>query len=482
MGKKIAWLLPSCCLLLSCQFLATTPFSPHLHGPTLAPEIRLRQGSLSIPPGGSLEIGSTTVGVPRELTFTIENRGQAGLQLFGNPPVAIGGLDAAAFLVSSQPATSIGPGGSSALTVRFTPSSTGGKTAVASIASSDPDMGTYFVTLTGTGTSEVLTLPFEEISHPANWTALQQYLAEQAGMGTDGTPSVAGSIPAPSGGYKWVGGVLAANGKIYCPPRSHDSVLIIDPADDTADITTIAGLPGSDRWSAGVLAPNGKVYGIPYNSTSVLIIDPQTDTADTGTITGLFGSDKWQGGVLAPNGKIYGIPRSSSRLLIIDPATDTASTVATGLSGSDKWFGGVLAPNGKIYGIPYGAGSVLIIDPATNTVDTSTISGLAGSSKWYGGVLAPDGRIYCIPYSATSVLIIDPQTEHGRQHLDFRPGRRVQMAGRGPGPRRQDLLHSPQFHQRADHRPGRNDGRHDHDRRSFRFDAKMGRRGAGPQW
>jgi hypothetical protein len=53
-------------------------------------------------------------------------------------------------------------------------------------------------------------------------------------------------------------------------------VLIIDPATDTGDTTTIAALAGSDKWSAGVLAPNQKVYGIPFNSTSVLLIDPKS--------------------------------------------------------------------------------------------------------------------------------------------------------------------------------------------------------------
>lgn len=39
----------------------------------------------------------------------------------------------------------------------------------------------------------------------------------------------------------------------------------------------------------GVLAPNGKIYGIPHDSTSVLIIDPATNTANTTAITGLSG-------------------------------------------------------------------------------------------------------------------------------------------------------------------------------------------------
>ena len=94
----------------------------------------------------------------------------------------------------------------------------------------------------------------------------------------------------------------------------------------TFDTTTISGLSGSTKWLGGVLAPNGKIYGIPRDSTSVLIIDPVTNTADTTTIAGLSGTIKWEGGVLAPNGKIYAIPRNSTSVLIIDPVANTADT------------------------------------------------------------------------------------------------------------------------------------------------------------
>ena len=65
----------------------------------------------------------------------------------------------------------------------------------------------------------------------------------------------------------------------------------------------------ADKWIGGVLAPNGKIYGIPYSSTSVLTIDPATNSANTAAITGLAGVTKWKGGVLAPNGKIYAVPK-----------------------------------------------------------------------------------------------------------------------------------------------------------------------------
>jgi hypothetical protein len=321
MSRRIFLLLIIYCTLTSCDFLLTTPFSPHLQRQTLTPDIIVKHGSLRIPSGESLEVGGTIVGTPRDVTLTIENLGTVDLALTGNPVVAISGIDASSFCVLSQPSTRISGGKSSTLTIDFIPTSSGAKSAKASIDSNDPDTTTYFLTITGAGSSAVSGLPYSEISDPENWSELRQYLNEQAALGVSGTPAaVLGSITGPLGGYKWVGGVLAPNGKIYCLPRAATNVLIIDPATDTGDTTTIAALAGSDKWSAGVLAPNQKVYGIPFNSTSVLIIDPQNNTADTTTISGLSAmAKKWAGGTLASNGKIYAVPADMNAVLIIDP-------------------------------------------------------------------------------------------------------------------------------------------------------------------
>ena len=84
-------------------------------------------------------------------------------------------------------------------------------------------------------------------------------------------------------------------------------------------LSLFGSLSGSNKWIGGVLAPNGKIYGIPYNSTQILEIDPVTQT--TALFGSLSGLNKWTGGVLAPNGKIYGIPRDSTQILEIEPST-----------------------------------------------------------------------------------------------------------------------------------------------------------------
>ena len=262
-------------------------------------------------------------------------------------------------------------------------------------------------------------LPYFEISDPSNWDDLQQYLNDQVALGVSGPPTVdTSTISGLGGGNKWYGGVLAPNGKIYCVPGMATSVLIIDPNTDSADTSTISGLPDAvsqPNWLGGVLAPNGKIYCIPWQASNVLIIDPMTNTVDMSTISGLGGGTKWHGGVLACNGKIYGIPYDSDTVLVIDPATDTFTTIPIPGPGPpdpgdpSKWYGGVLAPNGKIYCIPWKADYVMIIDPASDTVDPDAISFTAYADlKWTGGVLAINGQIYCIPQEPLRVLIIDP--------------------------------------------------------------------------
>ncbi|KKL26446.1 hypothetical protein LCGC14_2395230, partial [marine sediment metagenome] len=52
----------------------------------------------------------------------------------------------------------------------------------------------------------------------------------------------------------------------------------------------------SDQWLGGVLAPSGMIYGIPHDAESLLKINPSNDTVSTsGTLSSDIG--KWAGGV-----------------------------------------------------------------------------------------------------------------------------------------------------------------------------------------
>jgi hypothetical protein len=62
-------------------------------------------------------------------------------------------------------------------------------------------------------------------------------------------------------------------------------VLIIDPAANTADFTSLTGVgAGGGAWAGGELAPNGKIYAIPYADTGVMIVDPRSNGSSCGAI------------------------------------------------------------------------------------------------------------------------------------------------------------------------------------------------------
>ena len=220
---------------------------------------------------------------------------------------------------------------------------------------------------------------------------------------------------------KWAGIVHSpVTGLLYAAPHNADSVLIIDPARNSADATTIAGFGyRAEKWAGIVHSPvSGLLYAAPHNADCVLIIDPTRNTADTTTIPGLgrlgYGTEKWFGIVHSPvSGLLYAAPHNADSVLIIDPARNTAdaTTIAGFSSGGAKWSGIVHSPmTGLLYAAPHNADSVLIIDPACNTADTTTIAGLSsGGAKWYGIVHSPmTGLLYAAPHNADSVLIIDP--------------------------------------------------------------------------
>ena len=157
--------------------------------------------------------------------------------------------------------------------------------------------------------------------------------------------------------YKYLGGVLGPDGRIYCIPSDADYVLRIDPASCTAvEIGPEIGTRAThchishncNKWQNGFLAPDGLIYAIPLKSTAVLRIDPLNDEVDV--VGGPYpGFEKWEGGVLSRTGAMYCMPLKSKQVLKINPTGKGVARISeedapSHMSGEDAASGDEVPP------------------------------------------------------------------------------------------------------------------------------------------
>ncbi len=127
------------------------------------PEIYLSGGGNEIIDGSAspsltnlTDFGSTPVtGGFVAKSYSIQNTGNANLDLDGSPIVGVSGTHASDFTVTVQPSsTSIAPSSSASFTVKFDPSATGLRTATISVSNSDSNEDPYDFVIQGTGTAD----------------------------------------------------------------------------------------------------------------------------------------------------------------------------------------------------------------------------------------------------------------------------------------------------------------------------------------
>ena len=260
----------------------------------------------------------------------------------------------------------------------------------------------------------------------ANWTAYwsnlyNSLMTANAGCNTTITqPNVSTVI---GGTGRFLGSILAPNGRIFGIPAGATSNTYIDTATDTVVTFSNGAAFGGGGWGGGALGSNGKIYTVPNGVANFMVLDPvalthviKTTAAGGWTHT----TSGWAGGVLAPNGKIYCAPASATNILCINPATDTASNVPTAgqpsLTGNSCYCA-ILAPNGYIYFTPFTATKFIKFNPTTETYTTITITGTTTSYQWRSAVLAPNGKIYMAPnytpVPLSNMIVIDTATDTG---------------------------------------------------------------------
>jgi hypothetical protein len=224
---------------------------------------------------------------------------------------------------------------------------------------------------------------------------------------------------------KYWGGVLAANGKVYCIPYNEDKVLVIDPIGDTyyypSGLTSI--ISNTEKWKGGVLAPNGKIYCANFSVSVTLVIDTNNDSFNY-----INKSNTANGVVLAQNNLIYFIPsRNVTDVEILNPENESIITIPNCKQNGNELVSGVLAQNGNIYCAPAGDNIsfnnyVFVINTINNTAGY-TIAGLtnintgSNNGNFFGpGALSPNNKIYFPPSDFADhkiTLVIDTNTNIG---------------------------------------------------------------------
>ncbi|HEX7260722.1 MAG TPA: choice-of-anchor D domain-containing protein, partial [Luteolibacter sp.] len=120
-----------------------------------APEIAVQQPlGTDIPDAGSKSYGSVLVGSSKSLSYTIKNSGNGNLTGIA---ITKSGTHAADFTVTTAPAATVAPGGSTLFVLKFTPGGTGSRSAVIQIGNNDSDEKPFDITVTGTGTASTAT-------------------------------------------------------------------------------------------------------------------------------------------------------------------------------------------------------------------------------------------------------------------------------------------------------------------------------------
>ena len=127
------------------------PYDIDLTGFGLDPEISVEEPALTglIDGFSSRDFGSTNVGVAVSKTFTIRNVGSVALE---DLVAEFSGAHSTDFSAAAFGSTSVEAGGTTTVTVSFTPNATGSRAGTLEISSNDRDESPFEISLTGFGT------------------------------------------------------------------------------------------------------------------------------------------------------------------------------------------------------------------------------------------------------------------------------------------------------------------------------------------
>ncbi len=377
-----------------------TLYNITLTGTGVDVEINLNQSLTNISDGGSFDFNNTDIGGNTDVTFTIQNTGNAARSLTITTPLSVTGTNSNQFSITSQPLSSVVSGNSTTFTVRFSPTSEGSKSASIAIGNNDTDENPYNINLDGTGIGypemEILCNDLS-ISDGAN--------SPNAVDGTDfGIVALSGGTCVHTFTVKNSGnGTLHLNGSprvtISGDGASEFSVtqlpsVTVGPNNATTTFQISFDPFANGMRSAEISIDNDDSNENPYNFSVAGIGDNQLSPYVTVYSPDDNGSCyvrqnlvlQFNEDVTAVVGKNINIYDATNNLLEQIPADDSRVTI----SGSQV----TINPNGSF---TIGAEYYVQIDDGTfNDIVGDTYSGIQNSSTWSftAGEAEPPGRCF----------------------------------------------------------------------------------------
>jgi hypothetical protein len=145
---------------------------------TPLPEISIEYNSNPVADGGALALGSFTAGLPATLNLTIFNTGPGALSLSGNPIVDFPTEQNVNCTLQTPPATPVAAGGgSTSLTIEFTPAGGGNWTFTIWVESNDANESPYNIQVNGSS-PPVTATKLGVFRHPAGASATLAFVTQ----------------------------------------------------------------------------------------------------------------------------------------------------------------------------------------------------------------------------------------------------------------------------------------------------------------
>ena len=204
--------------------------------------------------------------------------------------------------------------------------------------------------------------------------------------------------------------VRISNDTFYCIPSAASKILKIKYT-TSIDSKVIGDFGKSDKkWVGGVLASDGNIYCAPYYSSNILKISISGDNEATSLI-GEFkdSSPKWGNGSIGPDGNIYYPPTSTTvkTILKIKPSFSTQyEEIENSIFSSGGWLNSV-SLNGRIYFLPFFTHTKvleLIFDNDSISYKLIDIK----INKIYGSIIGPDNCLYILKNTSDDLIKIIP--------------------------------------------------------------------------